>query len=532
MKKVIVYILTLFSVASVMAQNNIKNLEKALQYIDKKDYANAIKSLEKELELNDENTLEIMGLLGYANYCHENYAKAMSLFDRTIEYSNEKDSTFLSKMYYHRAGLNLAIGDTVSSVKDYISSISLEPKNEKAIVELAELYFNENQYKYSDEMYLKLIDIDPTNSYPYYGLARNAYNQERFFEAGNWIDKASVLDSDKEWISLMRMRLGMISENYDEALNQGINIISMNSVNEDAYYAILQCSDYINDDVISGLKAKKDNDPDNGIWNYILSHVYIRHGQFKDAIVYLKKLIKKDDTIRNAAFYWLADCYEKMDEQTMVIEVTNKAIDLDSTNVEYYIKRADAKFYEQDLEDAEKDYRKIIELDKSYAYYGYYRLGWIREMQKRYNEALDFYDMGILLNEDFAYTYMMKGNLLKDYFHDTYNATIAFRKCIEIDEGIDENTCKQYAYLALGDTIKAIEITDSILKMANDPGVYYDAACIYSRMGNKEEAVTYLKQAFEKGFKRIKHILNDNDLDNIRNSSSFKKLLKSWMNRI
>lgn len=531
MKKLIVSVLALFSVISVMAQSNLKNLENALKYIDNKDFNNAIKCLEKELESNDEDTLEIMGLLGYANYCNENYAKAMSLFDRTIEYTNEKDSLFLSKLYYHRAGLNSAIGDTVSSIKDYISSISLEPKNEKAIVELAELYFNKNQYEYSDEMYLKLIDIDPTNSYPYYGLARNAYNQERFFEAGSWIDKASVLDSDKEWISLMRMSLGLISGNYNEALNQGINIISMNSVNEDAYYAILQCSDYINEEVISGLKAKKDNDPDNGIWNYILSHVYIRHGNFKDAIVYLEKLLE-DDIIRNAAFYWLADCYEKMDEQAMVIEVTNKAIDLDSTNVEYYIKRADAKFYEQDWEGAERDYRRIIELDRNYAYYGYYRLGWIREMQKRYNEALDFYDMGILLNEDYAYTYMMKGNLLKDYFHDMYKATIALKKCIEVDEGINENTCKQYAYLALGETDKAIEITDKILSVADTPGAYYDAACVYSRIGQKEKSVFYLKQAFEKGFKRIKHVLNDNDLDNIRNSSEFKKLLKYWMNRL
>ena len=113
-----------------------------------------------------------------------------------------------------------------------------------------------------------------------------------------------------------------------------------------------------------------------------------------------------------------------------------------------------------------------------------------------------------------------------------YKATIAFKKCIEIDEEINENTCKQYAYLALGETDKAIEITDKILSVANTPGAYYDAACVYSRIGQKEKSVFYLKQAFEKGFKRIKHVLNDNDLNNIRNSSEFKKLLKYWMNRL
>ena len=63
MKKLIVSVLALFSVISVMAQSNVKNLENALEYIDNRDYNNAIKCLEKELELNDENTLQIVSEL-------------------------------------------------------------------------------------------------------------------------------------------------------------------------------------------------------------------------------------------------------------------------------------------------------------------------------------------------------------------------------------------------------------------------------------------------------------------------------------
>lgn len=124
---------------------------------------------------------------------------------------------------------------------------------------------------------------------------------------------------------------------------------------------------------------------------------------------------------------------------------------------------------------------------------------------------------------------MMKGSLLKDYFNDMDNATVAFKKCIELDNGISEGTCKQYAYLALGDTEKAIEITDSILGMTANPGAYYDAACIYSRMGEREKAVIYLEQAFEKGYKKFKHALNDNDLENLRNYTEFESLLKKMI---
>lgn len=531
MKKLIVSVLALFSVISVMAQSNIKNLENALEYIDNRDYENAIKCLEKELELNDENTLEIMGLLGYANYCNGNYAKAMSLFDQTIECDKGGDSIFLSTAYYHRAGLNSEIGDTIASIKDYLKSISYEPANDKALTELAEIYFQTNQFEEADKTFLKLIDVDSGNPYPYYGLARNAYNQGKFYEASDYIDKASVLDEDKERISLMKVRLGIASENWNEVLTESLKVIAQNSDNEEAYYGILRSSDSIYDETIKIIKEKITNETENGVWSFILSHVYMRHEKYNEAILCLNRL-QSNEEYRRIAFYWIGECYDKLDNQRLVIETMNKAIKEDSTLVEYYLKRADALFYEQEFDRAEKDYRKIIDLEKEYAYYSLYRLGWIREMQERYNEALDYYNMSILLKEDYAYTYMMKGSLLKDYFNDMDNATVAFKKCIELDNGISEGTCKQYAYLALGDTEKAIEITDSILGMTANPGVYYDAACIYSRMGEREKAVIYLEQAFMKGYKKFKHVLNDTDLDNIRNSSEFKKLLKYWMNRL
>lgn len=531
MRRHISLLFILMSVISIsIAQTSSPNIEQALKNIEEHEYASAIKYLEMELKQYPENQLVVMELLGYANYGNGNYAKAMSLFDQTIECGKGGDSIFLSTAYYHRAGLNSEISDTIASIRDYLKSISYEPANDKALTELAEIYFQTNQFEEADKTFLKLIDVDSSNPYPYYGLARNAYNQGKFYEASDYIDKASVLDEDKERISIMKVRLGIASKNWNKVLTESLIVITQNSDNEEAYYGILRSSDSIYDETIKMIKEKITNEPENGVWSFILSHVYMRHEKYNEAILCLDRL-QSNEEYRRIAFYWIGECYDKLDNQRLVIETMNKAIKEDSTLVEYYLKRADARFYEQELDEAEKDYKQIIELEKEYAYYSFYRLGWIREMQKRYNEALDYYNMSILLKEDYAYAYMMKGNLLKDYFKDTSNATTSFKKCIELDKGINEETCKQYAYLALGDTVKAIEITDSILKMTNDPGAYYDAACIYSRMGNKERAVIYLEQAFKKGYKKFKHILSDNDLENLRNYPEFENLLKKWRNK-
>ncbi len=56
--------------------------------------------------------------------------------------------------------------------------------------------------------------------------------------------------------------------------------------------------------------------------------------------------------------------------------------------------------------------------------------------------------------------------------------------------------------------------------------VLYDLTCMYSRIGEKEKAVKALERAINSGYGDYKWILQDNDLDNIRNEEGFKKLVE------
>lgn len=64
-----------------------------------------------------------------------------------------------------------------------------------------------------------------------------------------------------------------------------------------------------------------------------------------------------------------------------------------------------------------------------------------------------------------------------------------------------------------------------------DKGNYYDAACLYSIMGEKETAIAYLRKALESGFRRFAHIARDRDLNNIREEESFKSLIKEFVSK-
>lgn len=73
---------------------------------------------------------------------------------------------------------------------------------------------------------------------------------------------------------------------------------------------------------------------------------------------------------------------------------------------------------------------------------------------------------------------------------------------------------------------------DSLTKMPQYSDVFgtkfalYDLTCMYSRIGEKEKAVKTLEKAINSGYGDYKWILQDNDLDNIRNEEGFKKLIE------
>ena len=59
----------------------------------------------------------------------------------------------------------------------------------------------------------------------------------------------------------------------------------------------------------------------------------------------------------------------------------------------------------------------------------------------------------------------------------------------------------------------------------NNPNGYYNLACIYSKQNRIEEAVRYLQEAVNRGFKDWKMISEDPDLFNISDNPYVKNLL-------
>jgi clan AA aspartic protease (TIGR02281 family) len=104
-----------------------------------------------------------------------------------------------------------------------------------------------------------------------------------------------------------------------------------------------------------------------------------------------------------------------------------------------------------------------------------------------------------------------------------------YLKVIELDTVPNRESTAMYAYQALGELDKAKEFMQRLIDEEPDyQGNYYDAACLYARMGDKAKALEYLRQAFEHGYRDFAHIAVDYDMDNLREMEEFKALIEEY----
>ncbi len=83
------------------------------------------------------------------------------------------------------------------------------------------------------------------------------------------------------------------------------------------------------------------------------------------------------------------------------------------------------------------------------------------------------------------------------------------------------------AYTERGLYEQGLSVDKKLVSLTQDePVFYYNLACSFSLLKKQKEAIKALSKALEFGYRDFKHIKIDRDLDNIREDSLFKALLK------
>ena len=275
-------------------------------------------------------------------------------------------------------------------------------------------------------------------------------------------------------------------------------------------------------------KRIKDGAENKPVWQGMLALYYYETLDFESALKEFFQIINEYGGKDELAEY-VARCYDKLGMPEEAVKTLKEAEEVQIKNNPsyYYCLLGD---YYQDwgrYEDAISVLDKAIEEDPADAF-PYYKSGWCYEFLGDEAKALERYSSGIEMDDSYPYIFLMRGELyLKQGKKELADAD--FKAVVEKDTVLDDSSCRQYALHFLGRDKEALEWQDSLAaKFPDEPGTYYDEACLYSMIGRTEDAVKAIKTALECGYNNFRHIADDDDLDPVRNIPEFVSLVEKY----
>ena len=516
----------LIACSSALYADNIKrpdsyNYTRGIEAIQNNNTEEALKYLNQEISEHPENGYAF-AWVALVRVSTEEFGRALTAANIAIKKIPSKDKEYKSFAYSTRAQVFLNINDTVHALKDYAQAIALTPQDDRLYNARAQVYYEQGKYDLADNDYRKMISLKEGDVMGYMGLGRNANAQKRYEDAIKQFDYVNKLEPSYSSAYSFRAESYIGLKKYNEAIDDIITALGIDQDNK-AFFELQTLADSAFAQTVTKLKVQKLKEPKEYSWSYDLGVVYERTDRYAKAIPFYKEslAIESNKEIANR----ISNCYNEIGDYDKALEYCDQAIALDSTKTNYLYFKANI------LDNAGRSEEAIKVMDCYIAqnpeeYFPYYRRGWFKDHSGKTDEAIEDYTMAITLQPNDAYPYLNRGVLLLQK-GDKKKADEDFKQAVRLDSVPDAPECAFYAYYYLGDMNKAIEMLDKALKK-DAKANYYDAACLYSIMNDKDKAISYLQKALENGFRRFAHIKRDRDLNNIRSTAEYKAIMDEY----
>ena len=524
MRQFILSILVLCS--SVMLADNIKrpdsyNYSRGVEAINNNNAEEALDYLNKEINEHPDNGYAFAWIALVRNY-NEEFGRALTAANVAVKKIPSKDKEYKAFAYGTRAQVYLNLEDTIQALKDYSQAINIVPDDDRFYNQRAQVYYEQGKYDLADKDYLKMISLKEGDVMGYMGIGRNANAQKRYEDAIKQFDYVVKLEPNYSSAYSFRAESYIGLKKYNEAIDDVISALGIDR-DRKAFYELQELADSAFEQTVAKLKVQKIKEPNEQSWDYDLGIVYERDAKYNKAIAYYKESLEKESNIITASR--ISSCYDDLGDYDKALEYCNQAIALDSVKTNYLYEKANI------LDNAGRTQEAIKTMSDYIANTpdepaGYYQRGWFKDHFGDIEGALEDYTMAITLQPNVAYAYLNRGVLYR-LKGENAKAESDFKQVVRLDSIPEDAECSFYAYYYLGQKDKAIEVLNTILDK-DKKGNCYDAACLYSVMGEKEKALSYLRLSLENGYRRFAHIKRDRDLNNIRNTEEFKVLLKEY----
>lgn len=509
------------------------NFQRGMEAYQNGDKKTALDFWEKELEDNAKN--------GYAQLWtgivlsdEGNFSKGINYIDEGLRNIPKSDKNYQCAGYGAKAMCYELLGDTAQALATFSQAIKIAPENENIYVKRGVLLGENRQYEKAKADFNKVLSINPGNVNAAYNLGLLDVKQKNYDAAIKQFNFADKLCNHSEGIVLAyRAEAYLGKDKPGDATDDLIEAYSIDRSSK-AISKMSELEGQAKQMLDTKIKIQMMKNANANEWPFLAGVLAADKNDYQAAVDYYKKA----DEMEPSSFIklQLANCYTQLGDYSEALNQWHAAYDLDSTTANLQDEKCQIFFEAGEYDSCKVECDKYVanNVDNPTAYM---RRAILRREVGDYAGAKEDMNTYLALDPDDTYALLMRG-VCNDKLGNKDEAETDFRRIVKIDTTYNASNYASYAYYYLGDKVKAIAITDSCIAHAAKKrnmakyGVEYNAACLYSLMNDKDNALLHLRKALELGFRSFAHIRRDNDLDNIRNDAKFQSLINEYESKV
>ncbi len=525
----------------------------------------AIAYYEKALTL-DPGNVYASNNIGWLAHDRKEYEKSIIYFKKSIAADprfinayNGLSKTFFetgqydsARIYYSKAFANYKdksivnnyIGNFYRDLKAYDSAkvyylmaATLDPNYEEAFNNLGRSSFALKQYDSANYYYRKALTANPYSAYALINIGLVFKELKLPDSTYNYFQEAIKLEPANPGIL---NNLGAIygeDKNFDSAKTYFRRALFLKPDYKPASKNLMKIFRELNqlDSVTNFLKGSSLMDSDSPAFLSDLGLAFLGQKRYDSARLYMKKAIIKDP-LNPQLYNNMGMVFQGMKQNDSARVYIQKASRMSPDNLVFLQNLAGAFRNLKKYDSAAFYFKKQIFKEQEPGVQSYLEIGNFFNDIKMYDSAIAYNKKAIQVNNKTVTAYTRAGNaFLSQEMYDS--ALVYFRNAVQID------STSYPAVHGLGLTFHAmlrydsaiVYIQKSILLDPSKGKTYFELACSYAMHKQPEQAILYLAQAYQRGYKNTEALFTDPDLEGLKNLKGYQDLLDKyvpdWRNR-
>lgn len=455
----------------------------------KQKYEEALNYFKKCDEIIPDGTAYMSGMCLYGL---ERYDEAIKLFDIAIRDEPDYGGTYGGK------GLALARLQRLDEAEPLLKkAIDLKLNDPLVFAAYGLILENKNHAEKAIPYYTAAVEYNPKAYKLYLNIGNTNYDLQKWNEAENAFKAYLQYEKDNFYALSMIGEIYNKKQKYDEALTYLLKGYEINPAHKELNYQIGISYENLKqfDKAEEHFKKALSIDPNLTYILKELGEMYFTQSKFEDA---LNSFLQCDNKAPNdvRVIFMLGHCYGYLNQLDKAESNFKRALSINPELTDVQLALADVYRFQNKLIEAIPVYQKLIS-SKAVNYTVYFDLSVCQFYSKQYQDAIE----------------SSKKYLAEDKTNNPQPYLII---------AISEVRLKHFKEALLACN-KALELNVSGLSE-----VYYNVACAYSLMNEKEKALENLEKALMTGKVNISNLESDEDFANVRQTEVYKKLLAKY----